>query len=169
MDTKLRPGYEGVAASDDGLIWRRAKDQPDPVGLRRRLRRHGRKAASISPGWWNMRASSTTSTMRQRAAGSRRGWPFRRPAELEAVFRITRSSASGPGVRRAVRLRSQSVPRRRPLGDVLLWGRPKRGAYHGPVFPRLLHWTAHPEPLYKAGGHPGGLDKTIRQSISLGL
>lgn len=25
---ELRPGYEGVAISDDGVTWRRAKDQP---------------------------------------------------------------------------------------------------------------------------------------------
>jgi hypothetical protein len=31
----------------------------------------------------------------------------------------------------------------------------------------LQHWTANPEPLYKAGGHPGGLDKTYAHKISL--
>jgi predicted GH43/DUF377 family glycosyl hydrolase len=30
----------------------------------------------------------------------------------------------------------------------------------------LQHWTAHPEPLCKAGGHPGGLDKTYAHKIS---
>ena len=31
----------------------------------------------------------------------------------------------------------------------------------------LLHWRAYPEPLYPAGGHPGGLDKTYAHKISL--
>jgi len=31
----------------------------------------------------------------------------------------------------------------------------------------LVHWTAHPEPLYKAGGNPGGLDKSFAHKISL--
>jgi predicted GH43/DUF377 family glycosyl hydrolase len=31
----------------------------------------------------------------------------------------------------------------------------------------LMQWTAHPEPLYKAGGHPGGLDKTYAHKVSL--
>ena len=31
----------------------------------------------------------------------------------------------------------------------------------------LLHWTPHPEPLYKAGGHPGGLDKIYAHKVSL--
>jgi predicted GH43/DUF377 family glycosyl hydrolase len=31
----------------------------------------------------------------------------------------------------------------------------------------LLHWTAHPEPLYQAGGHPGGLDEEHAHKVSL--
>ena len=31
----------------------------------------------------------------------------------------------------------------------------------------LLHWTAHPEPLYVAGGNPSGLDSSYAHKISL--
>jgi predicted GH43/DUF377 family glycosyl hydrolase len=31
----------------------------------------------------------------------------------------------------------------------------------------LHHWTADPEPLYKAGGNPLGLDKQYAHKISL--
>ena len=31
----------------------------------------------------------------------------------------------------------------------------------------LIHWTADPEPLYKAGGNPSGLDKQHAHKISL--
>jgi hypothetical protein len=31
----------------------------------------------------------------------------------------------------------------------------------------LMHWTADPEPLYKAGGNPSGLDKRYAHKISL--
>ncbi len=31
----------------------------------------------------------------------------------------------------------------------------------------LLHWTQYPEPLYEAGGHPGGLDEEYAHKISL--
>jgi len=31
----------------------------------------------------------------------------------------------------------------------------------------LLNWKSHPDPLYKAGGHPGGLDKTYAHKVSL--
>jgi hypothetical protein len=44
-----------------------------------------------------------------------------------------------------------------------------RGAAHIMVaFSRdLVRWTAHPDPLYQAGGHPGGLDRTYAHKISL--
>lgn len=31
----------------------------------------------------------------------------------------------------------------------------------------LIHWTVNPEPLYKAGGHPTGLDQTHAHNVSL--
>jgi predicted GH43/DUF377 family glycosyl hydrolase len=31
----------------------------------------------------------------------------------------------------------------------------------------LVHWTADPEPLYKAGGNPSGLDKRYAHKVSL--
>ena len=31
----------------------------------------------------------------------------------------------------------------------------------------LVHWAAPPEPLYKAGGNPSGLDRTYAHKISL--
>ncbi|MDX9755833.1 MAG: glycoside hydrolase family 127 protein, partial [bacterium] len=44
----------------------------------------------------------------------------------------------------------------------------KGGAHIMAAFSRdLVHWTDHPEPLYKAGGHPGGLDATYAHKISL--
>ena len=44
----------------------------------------------------------------------------------------------------------------------------KGGAHIMIAFSRdLLHWTAHPDPLYKAGGHPSGLDKQYAHKISL--
>jgi predicted GH43/DUF377 family glycosyl hydrolase len=31
----------------------------------------------------------------------------------------------------------------------------------------LMHWTAYPEPLYKAGDNPSGLDQQYAHKISL--
>ena len=42
------------------------------------------------------------------------------------------------------------------------------GAHITVAFSRdLIHWTKHPEPLYKAGGHPTALDKKYAHKISL--
>jgi hypothetical protein len=42
------------------------------------------------------------------------------------------------------------------------------GAHIMAAFSRdLLHWTVDPEPLYKAGGNPAGLDKQYAHKISL--
>ncbi len=31
----------------------------------------------------------------------------------------------------------------------------------------LVHWTADPEPLYKSGGNPSGLDKQYAHKVAL--
>ena len=31
----------------------------------------------------------------------------------------------------------------------------------------LIHWTSHPEPLYKAGGNPSGLDRQYAHKTSI--
>ena len=44
----------------------------------------------------------------------------------------------------------------------------KGGAHIMAAFSRdLYHWTVDPEPLYKAGGNPSGLDKKYAHKISL--
>jgi hypothetical protein len=51
---------------------------------------------------------------------------------------------------------------------MFFFGVGKGGAHIMAAFSRdLRHWTVHPEPLYKAGGHPGGLDKQYAHKISL--
>jgi hypothetical protein len=53
---------------------------------------------------------------------------------------------------------------------MLYFGVGRGGAHIMAAFSRdLVHWTARYEPLYKAGGHPGGLDKTYAHKISLVL
>ncbi len=52
--------------------------------------------------------------------------------------------------------------------SMFYFGVGRGGAHIMVAFSRdLLHWTAHPEPLYQAGGHPGGLDRQYAHKISL--
>ncbi len=51
---------------------------------------------------------------------------------------------------------------------MLYFGVGRGGAHVMVAFSRdLLRWTADPEPLYKAGGHPDGLDKQFAHKVSL--
>jgi predicted GH43/DUF377 family glycosyl hydrolase len=48
------------------------------------------------------------------------------------------------------------------------FGAGRGGAHIMIAFSRdLLHWTGDPEPLYKAGGNPSGLDRQYAHKISL--
>ena len=51
---------------------------------------------------------------------------------------------------------------------MVYFGVGRGGAHIMVAFSRdLLNWTSHPEPLYKAGGHPAGLDETYAHKVSL--
>ena len=51
---------------------------------------------------------------------------------------------------------------------MLFFGVGKGGAHIMAAFSYdLLDWTVDPEPLYKSGGHPGGLDEKYAHKISL--
>jgi predicted GH43/DUF377 family glycosyl hydrolase len=51
---------------------------------------------------------------------------------------------------------------------MIYFGVGRGGAHIMIAFSRdLKHWTAHPEPLYKSGGHPDGLDRQYAHKISL--
>ena len=50
----------------------------------------------------------------------------------------------------------------------IFFGVGKGGAHIMAAFSRdLTHWTVDPEPLYKAGGNPSGLDKQYAHKSSL--
>ncbi|MCF7674792.1 MAG: hypothetical protein K9N23_07290 [Akkermansiaceae bacterium] len=68
---ELRPGYEGVASSEDGLSWRRAQDEPI-LSVHQEDCGHGKRAASTNPGWWSTKTGTTCSTTpwATRAAGA---------------------------------------------------------------------------------------------------
>lgn len=51
---------------------------------------------------------------------------------------------------------------------MLYFGVGRSGAHIMAAFSRdLLTWSKHPKPLYKAGGHPDGLDATYAHKVSL--
>ena len=164
---ELRPGYEGVAASDNGLAWKRAQDQPilsvhdadcaawekDCIYQPWLLRHDGRyynfyNAANGSVEQTGLAFSNDLLTWRRHPAN-----PVlrNRPGGYDEQF------CSDPKVFRD--------------GDhwvMIYFGVGRGGAHVMVAFSRdLLAWTADPEPLYKAGGNPTGLDKQYAHKISL--
>lgn len=164
---ELRPGYEGVACSDDGLAWRRAKDVPilavqdpdcetwekDCIYQPWLVEHRGR--------FYNFYNAANGGTEQTGLAFSTDllNWMrypanpviCNRPDGYDAQF------ASDPKVFRD--------------GDhwtMFYFGVGRGGAHIMIAFSRdLVHWTSDPEPLYKAGGNPSGLDRQYAHKISL--
>jgi hypothetical protein len=164
---ELRPGYECVANSDDGLAWRRAKDQPtlsvsDPdCGP-------WEKSCIYQP--WLVEHAGRFYDFYNAAQGGveQTGVAF------STDLRNWKRNPDNPVVRvrpRGYDEQFASDPKVFRDGDhwvMFYFGVGKGGAHIMFAGSRdLLHWTAHPEPLYKAGGNPSGLDQQYAHKISL--
>lgn len=164
---ELRPGYEGLASSADGLAWQRAKNTPvlavqdpdcaawekDCVYQPWLVEDHGRffnfyNAANGGVEQTGLAFSTDLVNWMRYPANP---VILNRPGGYDADF------ASDPKVFRD--------------GDhwtMFYFGVGRGGAHIMAAFSRdLVHWTAHPEPLYKAGGNPSGLDKQYAHKISI--
>jgi predicted GH43/DUF377 family glycosyl hydrolase len=164
---ELRPGYEGVACSDDGLTWRRAKEtytlsvhDPDC--------KEWEKDCIYQP--WLVEHEGTFYDFYNAANGSNEqtGLAFSdnlldwKRYEDNPVVRNT------PG---GYDEKFSSDPKVYRDGDhwtMIYFGVGRGGAHIMAAFSRNLeHWTKHPEPLYKTGGNPSGLDKQFAHKTSL--
>lgn len=164
---ELRPGYEGVAVSDDGLEWRRAQDVPilavqDPDCGR------WEKDCIYQP--WLLEHRGRFFNFYNAANGSLEQTGLAFSTDLLNWMRypgnpVIRNRPGGYDERFA------SDPKVFRDGDhwtMFYFGVGRGGAHIMIAFSRdLVHWTAHPEPLYRAGEHPEGLDRQYAHKISL--
>ncbi len=164
---ELRPGYEGVAVSDDGLSWRRAKQsyilsihEPD-VG-------DWEKSCIYQP--WLVEHAGRFYNFYNAANG---GIEQMGLATSDNLLDWTRHAGNPvvrnrPGGYDEKFCSDGKVFRDGDHWTMFYFGVGRGGAHIMVAFSRdLLHWTAHREPLYKAGGHPGGLDRQYAHKISL--
>ncbi len=167
---EVDPGYEGVASSEDGLTWQRAKEQyilsihEPEVGS-------WEKACIYQP--WLVEHEG-------------RFYNFYNAKQMVPIYLEQTGLATSSDLLNWRRHEANPVVRVRPGGYdeefcadpkvfrdgdhwvMLYFGVGHGGAHIMAAFSRdLLHWTADPEPLYKAGGHPSGLDKRYAHKISL--
>lgn len=164
---ELRPGSEGVAVSDDGLIWRRAKDEPI-LSVYQPDCQSWEKDCIYRP--WLMEHDGRFFNFYNAASGQteQTGLAF-----SNDLLTWTRHPANPvlPVREGGYDEKFVSDPKVFRDGDhwtMIYFGVGRGGAHIMIAFSRdLLHWVADPEPLYKAGGHPAGLDKQYAHKISL--
>jgi predicted GH43/DUF377 family glycosyl hydrolase len=169
---ELPPGNEGIAASSDGLHWTRVSSEP-ALSVYQKDCKEWEKLSIYQPwlvehdgAYYNFYNAGSGKTEQTGLALSNDlihwvRYPFNpvvgnRPDHYDATM------AADPKVFRD--------------GDhwVMFYfgvgegGAGVTGANIMIAFSRdLLHWTADPEPLYKFGGHPSGLDEQYAHKISL--
>ncbi len=164
---ELRPGYEGVAVSDDGLSWRRAKDKPilavqDPdCGAWEKDCIYQPWLVEEGGRYYNFYNAANGGTEQMGGAVSTNLLDWKRYPS-NPIVRVR------PGGYDAQFCSDGKVFRDGDHWVMFYFGVGRGGAHIMAAFSRdLQRWTSHPEPLYKAGGHPGGLDKQYAHKISL--
>jgi predicted GH43/DUF377 family glycosyl hydrolase len=164
---ELRPGYEGVASSADGLTWQRAKPTPT-LAVQDADCAAWEKDCIYQP--WLVEHDGRFYNFYNAANGNHEQTGL---AMSDDLLTWKRHPANPVVTTRAGGFDSEyaSDPKVFRDGDhwtMIYFGVGHGGAHIMAAFSRdLLHWTAHPEPLYKAGGHPGGLDQQYAHKISL--
>ncbi len=164
---ELRPGYEGVAQSGDGLIWERAKNAP--ILAVQDADCAAWEADCIYQPWlvedqgrfFNFYNAAKGRTEQMGGAASTNLLDWQRYA-TNPIVRVR------PGGYDSEFCSDGKVFRDGDHWVMFYFGVGQGGAHIMVAFSRdLQHWTSHPDPLYKAGGHPGGLDAQYAHKISL--
>ena len=164
---ELRPGYEGVAGSDDGLTWQRAKNAPI-LAVQDADCAAWEKDCIYQP--WLVEHQGRFYNFYNAARGGHEQTGLAFSADLLDWQRHPANPVLGtrPGGFDADFASDPKVYRDGDHWTMLYFGVGKGGAHIMAAFSRdLLQWTAHPEPIYKAGGNPSGLDKQFAHKIAL--
>jgi predicted GH43/DUF377 family glycosyl hydrolase len=164
---ELRPGSEGLATSDDGLVWRRAKEQPvlaidDPDCAA------WEKSCIYQP--WLLEYHGRFFDFYNAAKGSREQTGVAFSTDLTHWMRYPANPVirNRPEGYDAGFCSDPKVFRDGDHWTMIYFGVGKGGAHIMIAFSRdLVHWTSDPEPLYKAGGNPSGLDRRYAHKVSL--
>lgn len=164
---ELRPGYEGIASSIDGIKWKRAQ-QKYILSIHEPDCSDWEKDCIYQP--WLLEHKGLFYDYYNAANG---GVEQTGMAVSKDLFNWKRHNKN-PVIRNTPGGYDEkfcSDPKVFRDGDhwtMFYFGVGRGGAHIMIAFSRdLYHWTVHPEPLYKAGGHPLGLDKRYAHKISL--
>lgn len=163
-----RPGYQGVARSDDGLTWRRAKDDPilsvhdDDCG-------EWEQDCIYQP--WLVEHDGRYYDFYNAANGSVEQTGIAVSDDLLSWDRHEGNPVVPTGPEGSFNEQFSADPKVYRDGDhwvMFFFGVGRDGAHIMIAFSRDLRtWTVNPEPLYRAGGHPAGLDERFAHKTSL--
>lgn len=163
---ELRPGAEGAAWSEDGVTWHRVSDSTPTLSVSGAA--EWEKDCIYQP--WLVEHDGMFWDFYNAADGSVEQMGVATSNDMVNWVRYK----NNPVVQnRAGGYDEQFCSDGKVFRDSDHWvmfyfGVGRGGAHIMIAFSRdLLHWTSHPEPLYKAGGHPGGLDKTYAHKIAM--
>lgn len=162
-----RPGAEGAAWSEDGVTWNRlSEDAPilsvDGAADWERDCIYQPWLVEYAGGFWNFynAANGNIEQMGLARSTDMALW-HRHPGNP-----VVRNG--GPGAWDEQFCSDGKVFRDGGHWVMFYFGVGRGGAHIMAAFSRdLAHWTPHPEPLYKAGGHPEGLDSQYAHKIAL--
>ena len=165
---ELRPGYEGLASSDDGLTWERAKDEPI-LSVHQPDCGEWEKDCIYQP--WLVEHEGRYLNFYNAANGYIEQMGLALSDDLLEWRRDESNPVIPNGPEGAYNEKFSSDGK--VYWDTDHWvmsffGVGQGGAHIMAAFSQdLYHWEVDPEPLYKAGGNPSGLDKQYAHKISL--
>ncbi|UCG48481.1 MAG: hypothetical protein JSU94_01645 [Phycisphaerales bacterium] len=164
---ELRPGYEGLACSTDGLKWKRGTDKYI-LSVHEPDRGQWEKDCIYQP--WLVEHEGEFYNFYNAANGSIEQLGLALSSDLFAWKRyggnpVVRNTRGGYDERFCS---DGKVFRDGDHWVMFYFGVGRGGAHIMAAFSRdLRRWTVNPEPLYKAAGHPDGLDRKYAHKISL--
>lgn len=165
---ELLPGYEGVASSVDGIAWERAKDEPI-LSVHQKDCREWEKSCIYQP--WLVEHKGKYYNFYNAAGGHIEQMGLALSDDILNWKRYGRNPVIPNGPKGSYNEKFSSDGKVFWDGDHwvnFFFGVGKGGAHVMAAYSlNLYHWTVDPEPLYKCGGNPSGLDKQYAHKISL--
>ena len=165
---ELRPGYEGVASSEDGLTWQRAKDGPI-LSVHQPDCGPWEKDCIYQP--WLLEHKGKYHNFYNAAAGETEQMGLALSEDLIHWKRFERNPVipNGPeGSYNQTFCSDGKVFRDEDHWVMFFFGVGCGGAHIMTAFSRDLYdWTVDPDPIYKSGGNPSGLDGVFAHKVSL--
>lgn len=164
---ELRPGAEGAAFSEDGETWKRVSEDQPILSIEGAA--EWERDCIYQP--WLVEHEGLYYNFYNAANGSVEQLGLATSTDLVRWTRhpdnpVVRNG--GPDAYDEQFCSDGKVFRDGDHWVMIYFGVGRGGAHIMAAFSRdLVHWTRHPEPLYKTGGHPLGLDATYAHKVSL--